>query len=60
MPYEQKIKQFNFRARTVHERGEHTLTLKFIGDLDCQYNSFTVMYTIKLNNNKTILSQDHR
>ena len=53
-------KQFNFRARTVHERGESTLTLTFIGDLDFQYNSFIVMYTIKVNNFKTTLSLDHR
>ena len=43
-------KQFNFCARTVNERGENTLTLTFIGDLDFQYNSCIVMYTIKLNN----------
>ena len=52
------VKQFNFRARTVHERGENTLTLTFMGDLDFQYNS--CKRTIKLNNIEKTLSQDHR
>ena len=51
---------FFFCASTVNERGENTLILKCIGDLDFQYNSCIVMYTIKINNFEKTLSQDHR
>ena len=53
-------KQFHFRTRRVHERGENTVTMTFIGDLDFQYNSCIVMYTIKFNNIEKTVGQDHR
>ena len=57
MPYGQAVP---FSRPPVHERGENTLTLKVIGDLEFQYNSFIVIYKIKLNIIKTTSSQDHR
>ena len=51
--------QFHFHVRTVHEQGENTLTLTFTGDLDFQYHSCIAMCTMKLNNIKKTLIQDH-